>query len=97
MNTHPERAGFEAWAADWTALPLDGDIVYADPRTRIAWRAWRARAAAAQPAAELAPLVAALASCAALFDDIASYEDSHRYTATLGAKGARDAIAKAKA
>jgi hypothetical protein len=96
LNAHHERAAFEAWVSDWTALPLDGDIVYADPKTRIAWRAWRDRAAAAPQAPEVAPLVAALESCAALFSNIASYEDGHRYTATLGAKFAREAIAAAQ-
>ena len=36
---------------------------------------------------------AALESCAVLFDNIASYEDGHQYTAKLGAKGARTALA----
>lgn len=38
-------------------------------------------------------LRAALESCAVLLDNIASYEDGHQYTAKLGAKGARTAIA----
>jgi phage shock protein A len=41
----------------------------------------------------IAELEAALESCAVLFDDIASYEDGHQYTAKTGSKGARAALA----
>ena len=43
--------------------------------------------------AERNALRAALESCAVLLDNIASYEDGHQYTAKLGAKGARTALA----
>ncbi len=40
--------------------------------------------------------MAALESCAVIFDGIASYEDGHQYTARIGAKGARAAIDAAR-
>jgi hypothetical protein len=79
------------------AQPVDDGMC---PNCVTPWKCNGPHIAPAAPAVQRADeptthlyLVEALKLCAVLFDNIASYEDGHRYTATLGAKGARAAIA----